>query len=192
MSKVRKINAREFIRDVRSGVQYDELLRKYHLREIQLNRAIQRLLDTKHLTKREAERLISRRRSKLNDREFVVDVLALLDKYNMPLSQFSSQIERLRDAGAFHESHEGAVTAEGGGLKRRIDAREFAEDVQLGMDYVNLAAKYNITKAQVHQLIDRLAGTKLLGSDVVDRTVPFDMRISFPEASAWTAPKKQP
>ncbi len=192
MANVRKINAREFIRDVRSGVQYEELLRKYHLREIQLNRAIQRLLDTKHLTKREAESLISRRRSRLNDREFVADVLALLDKYKMPLSHFFSQIERLRDAGAFHDASEAAVTAEGGGLKRRIDAREFAEDVQLGMDYVNLAAKYNITKAQVHQLIDRLAGTKLLGSDVADRTVPFDMRISFPEATGRTAPKKKP
>jgi hypothetical protein len=40
------------------------------MRGIQLNRSIQRLLETKHLTRREAEQLLSQGRPEFNEREF--------------------------------------------------------------------------------------------------------------------------
>jgi hypothetical protein len=110
-------------------------------------------------------------------------LVALLDEYHMSLSQFSDQVKRLRDARALKGANGGDITAEAGQTKLKMEAWELAEDVRSGMDFVNLATKYDISERQMRQLIDRLAGTRSLESEVADRTVPFDMRISFPEPS---------
>ncbi len=62
--------------------------------------------------------------------------------------------------------------------QHKINAREFAEDVQLGMDYENLTTKYGLTEDQVAKVIDRLIRTGLLTEvQVYDRSAGTDTQM---------------
>ena len=185
MAKQRLIAVRQFIRDVRQEMTRTNLMRKYNLNEIQLNRAVQRLLDLKHLTEKEGQRLLSLGRTRIDRHEIARDVLSLLKKYQLSLNQFKSELESVRGSKAFLEENPISVTTGVRKIRRpRVNGREFADDVRLGMDYDNLAMKYNLSHAQVRQVIQKLVSMNMLEADVADRTVPFDMRRTIKELEA--------
>lgn len=170
------IVARLFVQDIRSGLKYDDLMRRYHLTEVQLNRALQKLIDAGILTESQVSELGPRRRGKPDERKVARDLRRLMATHRITLVELLSVIEKMRGSRSLGQDGSDDLTiGRARKRKRTINAREFAEDVQLGMDLANLMAKYRLTEKQIDEVIDKLIGAKLLTeAEIYDRTVPID------------------
>ncbi len=185
MAKTRFIRTQEFVADVRRGLNNSELMGKYVLTQDQLNRAFQKLINSKAMTSQELRGLAERKHSTVDVRAFAADLQSGLDpqslaeKYSLNWAEYYGMVEKAREVPTIPEPGVEEVTVEVRKTrKRRINARELAEDFQLGMDYDNLLVKYDITEKQLDLCLKRLIEARLLTeAEVYDRTVPFDTQL---------------
>jgi len=189
MKPRRTIIAGDFVRDVHSGLNYDQLMGKYRVNEVQLNRVLQKLIDDGVLSEAEVSKLGPRRRGRPNEREVARDLRRLMAAHRITLRELLSLLHRMRHAKSLADPADDDLTV--GRVKkirRKINAREFAEDVQLGMDRSNLMTKYGLATDQIDEVIDRLVEAKLLTeAEIYDRSVPIDTRIFKAMAEAQKA-----
>ncbi len=185
MAKPQYISAKKFVKDLRDGLTNSRLMEKYNLTREQLNRAFQQLIDGNVMTGTEVADLTARRHSTVDVRAFAADFQAgmaareLMHKYSLNPADYYSMMDKARRVRPVPEAPRDEVTVQvRQNAKRRINAREFAEDVQLGMDHHNLMEKYDITEIQLEKVLDKLIEARLLTeAEVYDRTVPFDTQL---------------
>jgi len=162
---------------------------KYRVNEVQLNRVLQKLIDDGVLSEAEVSKLGPRRRGRPNEREVARDLRRLMAAHRITLRELLSLLHRMRHAKSLADPADDDLTV--GRVKkirRKINAREFAEDVQLGMDRSNLMTKYGLATDQIDEVIDRLVEAKLLTeAEIYDRSVPIDTRIFKAMAEAQKA-----
>jgi uncharacterized protein (DUF433 family) len=185
MPRPRFVRVKQFVDDIRDGLTNDQMMEKYYLSQEQLNRTFQQLIDRKAMSSSELDGLMMRRRSTVDARVFAADLEAgvdpksLMKKYNLNPADYYSMLEKARAVEPVPEAGREEVTVQvRQHNKRRINAREFAEDVQLGMDHDNLMTKYDITPNQLDSVLRKLVSARLLTeAEVYDRTVPFDTQL---------------
>ncbi len=147
MKQTRFIDSRQFIADIRSGLGSDKLMGKYDLTQSQFNRTLQKVIDSKMLSESEVMRLKAPKQRQVNLEELAGDVKELLRKHRLTLNEFGKLMDRIRNSSLLTDTtvHEVMVRPHKKEPKRKINAMEFAEDIQLGMDHGNLMIKYNLT-----------------------------------------------
>jgi uncharacterized protein (DUF433 family) len=185
MAKSQLIRVKQFVNDLRDGLTNAHLMQKYNLSQEQLNRTFQQLIDRKAMSESELRSLAMRRRSTVDVRVFAADLEAgmdrqsLMTKYRLNSDDYHTMVRKARAVKPVPASGHDEVTVHvRQHRKRRINAREFAEDVQLGMDHNNLITKYDITPNQLDLVLKKLVASKLLTeAEVYDRTVPFDTQL---------------
>ncbi|MEW6347525.1 MAG: hypothetical protein AB1646_00555 [Thermodesulfobacteriota bacterium] len=185
MAKRRFIRTKDFLADVRQGLDNAELKRKYGLTQDQLNRAFQKLIDLKAMTPEELRSLTDRKHTTMVLRSFAADLVSgmapetMATKYSLNWAEYYGMVEKARELPTVPEPGIEEVTVDARkSRKRRINARELAEDFQLGMDYENLMAKYEVSEKQLDSCLKRLIEAKFLTeAEVYDRTVPFDTQL---------------
>jgi uncharacterized protein (DUF433 family) len=189
MAKPRRINTSQIIKDIRSGLDHQQLMNKYSLSLTQFNRTLQKLVNAQMVTKSDIKHLIVKKKREVRLDDFARDLRQLMIKYGISAKQAQSLLHKVRESQLVDESDTGELTvAVHKKKKRRINAREFAEDIQLGLDNANLMMKYHLSENQLETVVHRLIDAKLLTeAEVYDRSVPFDTQLIEAEVVAQAA-----
>lgn len=185
MAKTRFLSLKQFVVDVRKGRSNVRLMETFGLTQDQINRAFQKIIDSKAITHRELRWLAERKETTIDLRSFAADLWSGLDpqsittKYSLNWAEYYGMIERARQIPAIPDSSIEQVTVDVRRTKRRrINARELAEDVQLGMDYENLMIKYDVTEKQLTLCLRKLIEANFLTeAEIYDRAVLFDTQL---------------
>ena len=189
MGKQRQINAGQIIKDIRSGWNHQQLMDKYALSLTQFNRTLNKLVNAELVAKSEISHLFVKKDREVKLGDFARDLRQLMIKYGITAKEAQSLLHKVRQSQLVDESDAGDMTvAVHKKVKRKINAREFAEDIQLGLDNANLMMKYRLTELQLDAAIKRLIEAKLLSeAEVYDRSVPFDTQLIEAEVAAQAA-----
>ncbi len=104
-------------------------------------------------------------------------------KYGLTINQLHSVYSKLMHAGALTEDEVRQRHRNIGKTppkrKRQIDAREFVEDVQLGMDDQNLMLKYDLSDRQLESLFKQLVASRVFSeAELYNRSLLADTQTS--------------
>ena len=189
MVKQRRIRTSQLIQDIRSGWDSDRIMTKYDLSVAQLNRTLQKLVTAEIVSESDIRHLVVRQNRQVRLNEFARDLRRLMAQYGITPKEAEGLLANSWGSEPADESDAGDLTvAVNRKKKRRINARELAEDIQLGLDHANLLTKYGLTESQLEMVIQRLIRAGLLSeAEVYDRSVPFDTQLIQAQAEAQAA-----
>ncbi len=125
-------------------------------------------------------------RKGIKPREFVQDFrrglsdVELMDKYQISARGLQTLLSKLMNKGILTSAEMSRRSANTNVKRkqRRINVREFAEDVQLGLDDNNLMLKYDLNQNQLSIVLQRLLETNLLSeAELYNRLIKADTMV---------------
>lgn len=168
------IDAREVLRDIHSGMDDSELMKKYHLSTRGMQSLYNKLVDAGFIRVVNPKELINDIWSGMNDAD-------LMTKYRLSPRGLERVLKDLEDFDLFRlASHQRKARA-----KITISTKEVVDDIRSGATELDLMLKYQLSAASLQRLF-----MKLLSKGVVDSTDLLGLSPSGDDTAKITETRK--